>query len=574
MCQDSFFICWFVVLAQDTFDFCKTSGNGNCLYNACSIALIGDESLANCLRGLTCMELFMNSWYYADHPHFEDLEKSGKVSKKSSFVNSLTFEAFDNYALGDYSSAVRAEAQINVSDARYSSFLCLLALSTVTGQPIESYFPITNDDQSDAKDLRKSELIRNGCIMPKESISQNDEKIHLFQCASVPIEYLYTTIIPERKDHFVPLLPPGKLTATAKMAGRKKRKVAETVPNQPKGPKLNVRPFIAPEIITIDKFPSSSHVPSPKHTKPLILQSMKHQVKIDTIFKKCSQPNKEEPVSFANTIAPLKNVYEAGAKDSETVPSQPHFQNTASASEIGPQNTSDKNVALLNQEVDSTVVDSPVNDIGKFYKSISSFSDDKKHSLLTNIWKPDSTYCFPSNSSGRKFQHKWFDRFPWLVYSRELDGAFCTNCVAFGGESTHNASKLLHLFTTPLTDWSKALLRLNDHATKSQVHETATLRSAQFRAFIHDKSKSVDVQLDSVVSGQVEVNRAKLLPIVEAIILCGRQNIALRGHRDDSKYFDDPSNNCGNLQAILSYLVKCGNNKLFEEHIKHGQRHY
>ena len=81
MCQDSFFICWFAVLAQDTFDFCKTSGNGNCLYNACSIALIGDESLANCLRGLTCMELFMNSWYYADHPHFEDLEKSGKVSK-------------------------------------------------------------------------------------------------------------------------------------------------------------------------------------------------------------------------------------------------------------------------------------------------------------------------------------------------------------------------------------------------------------------------------------------------------------------------------------------------------------
>ena len=120
------------------------------------------------------MELFMNSWYYADHPHFEDLEKSGKVSKKSSFVNSLTFEAFDNYALGDYSSAVRAEAQINVSDARYSSFLCLLALSTVTGQPIESYFPIANDDQSDVKDLRKSELIRNGCVMPKEIISQDD----------------------------------------------------------------------------------------------------------------------------------------------------------------------------------------------------------------------------------------------------------------------------------------------------------------------------------------------------------------------------------------------------------------
>ena len=99
-------------------------------------------------------------------------------------MNSLTFEAFDNYALGDYSSAVRAEAQINVFDASYSSFLCLLAPSTVIGQPIESYFPIVNDDQSDVKDLRKFELICNGCIMPKESISQNDEK---FTCFNVPV---------------------------------------------------------------------------------------------------------------------------------------------------------------------------------------------------------------------------------------------------------------------------------------------------------------------------------------------------------------------------------------------------
>ena len=98
------------------------------MYDACFIALIGDESLANRVRALTCIELFVNASYYADHPHFEDLEKSGKISKKSSFVNSLIFEAFDNYAIGYYSSAVRQEAQINVSDAWYSSFLCLLAL--------------------------------------------------------------------------------------------------------------------------------------------------------------------------------------------------------------------------------------------------------------------------------------------------------------------------------------------------------------------------------------------------------------------------------------------------------------
>lgn len=541
--------------------FCRASGNGNCLYNACSMALIGDESLANCLRALTCIELYVNASYYIDHPHFDNLEKTGKVSKKSSFMDSLSHQAFDNYVIGDYVSAVYEEAQSNVGDAQYSSFLCLLALSTAIGQPIESYYPIVNDDQKDVP-LRKTELIRNGCIMPRESIS--NEKVQMFQCAAVPIEYLYNKIIPERKDHFVPLFPPGKLTDATKKTDKRKRQSTETVSNLPKGPRLNVIPFVAPKVITIDEIPFSSHPTPTRHTKALILQSAKRQVKIDTIFKKCSQLTQEKSFQPLNALAAKADTNQTTAKDSETVSSQPQ-QNDAP--ELGSQSTAD-----LPLEQEHVLVDSPVNDIAKLYKTMSTLPDVKKQLLLTNIWKPESTYCFPPNASGRKFQYKWLDRFPWLVYSRDLDGAFCINCVAFGGESTHNASKLSHLFKTPLTDWSKAIARFHDHVIKSKVHDTSTIRAGLFRAFILDKSKSVDVQLDSIVSRQVEANRAKLVPIVEAIILCGRQNIALRGHRDDSKYFDNVANNSGNLQAILSYLVKCGDNKLFEEHIQNAQR--
>ena len=99
------------------------------------------------------------------------------------------------------------------------------------------------------------------------------------------------------------------------------------------------------------------------------------------------------------------------------------------------------------------------------------------------------------------------------------------------------------------------------------------MKAAQFRACIADNSKSIDVQLDSIVSKQVKLNSEKLIPIVEAIILCGRQNIALRGHRDDAKYIDDESVNCGNLQAILGYLAKFGNNVLFQEHIATAPQH-
>lgn len=47
-----------------------------------------------------------------------------------------------------------------------------------------------------------------------------------------------------------------------------------------------------------------------------------------------------------------------------------------------------------------------------------------------------------------------------------------------------------------------------------------------------------------------------IIPIIEAIILCGRQNLALRGHRDSGKIEIDSSNNEGNFREILRYRAK------------------
>ena len=62
-------------------------------------------------------------------------------------------------------------------------------------------------------------------------------------------------------------------------------------------------------------------------------------------------------------------------------------------------------------------------------------------------------------------------------------------------------------------------------------------------------------------------NREKLVPIVGTILLCGRQNIALRGHRDDAKHYNDVHNNPGNMQEILKFLARFGKNALFEDHM-------
>ena len=50
--------------------------------------------------------------------------------------------------------------------------------------------------------------------------------------------------------------------------------------------------------------------------------------------------------------------------------------------------------------------------------------------------------------------------------------------------------------------------------------------------------------------------------IVETLILCGKQNIPIRGHRDDD--------NCrkGNFQALLEF--QANNNPILKDHLDHG----
>ena len=60
----------------------ETSGNGDCLFNATSISLCGDESLSFLLRLLVAGELFFNADYDAEHPLFTcKLKRTGRFEK-------------------------------------------------------------------------------------------------------------------------------------------------------------------------------------------------------------------------------------------------------------------------------------------------------------------------------------------------------------------------------------------------------------------------------------------------------------------------------------------------------------
>ena len=117
------------------------------------------------------------------------------------------------------------------------------------------------------------------------------------------------------------------------------------------------------------------------------------------------------------------------------------------------------------------------------------------------------------------------------------NGGFCVTCVLFGGENTHNASKLQRLMTSALPPSASAVQKLCQHGEKSNVHAMATLRATQFKQMIENKTLGIDVQLNTARQELIEKNRLRFRPIVDCIITCGRQNLALRGHRDDAHYY-------------------------------------
>ena len=88
----------------------RTSADGNCLYNACSLALAGDESLAACLRCLISIELSRNPDYYASHPILHELTKNNAFQNPDNiFYLILSLKSTDS-SQGNGTSAIYNEA--------------------------------------------------------------------------------------------------------------------------------------------------------------------------------------------------------------------------------------------------------------------------------------------------------------------------------------------------------------------------------------------------------------------------------------------------------------------------------
>jgi hypothetical protein len=111
----------------------RTPQDGNCLFSAVSIALIGNNMLASTLRKLCAIELYKNANFFAVHPVFRLGHLSGVFrSERSAFLLGISNVACTTFeAKKSKVDAILAEA-LNISQSGvWSSLVCVMSISNV-----------------------------------------------------------------------------------------------------------------------------------------------------------------------------------------------------------------------------------------------------------------------------------------------------------------------------------------------------------------------------------------------------------------------------------------------------------
>ncbi len=152
-------------------------------------------------------------------------------------------------------------------------------------------------------------------------------------------------------------------------------------------------------------------------------------------------------------------------------------------------------------------------------------------------------------------------------------------CILFGQAAYSVSSFKGILITCPLTNLQKASGKVREHfiglgsTSARKYHQLAVEKAENFKTTIEKKQLPVDQQLSSILERRIAENREKLKSIAETVIFCGRQGIALRGHRDDWKHLEEaPSANDGNFMALLHFRVQSGD-RVLAEHLQSAGRH-
>ena len=152
------------------------------------------------------------------------------------------------------------------------------------------------------------------------------------------------------------------------------------------------------------------------------------------------------------------------------------------------------------------------------------------------------------NGVKRKVQNVWFKEHQWLRYSVSEDSLYCAPCVLFG----RNDSIKEKTFIRPVTDWTNISGYFKRHERSDSSHFRFVEMADNFLRVIRNEKPSISDTLTSSRDLQIGKNRHIMKRIIETLILCGRQNIAVRGHTEERSNFMAILNHAASEDDVLS----------------------
>ena len=119
-----------------------------------------------------------------------------------------------------------------------------------------------------------------------------------------------------------------------------------------------------------------------------------------------------------------------------------------------------------------------------------------------------------------------------MRYSISLDAVFCAQCCLFNPPVSCEKA----FSSSEVTDWKKLISLAKRHENLSH-HRGCVVMADNFIRAKQGKHESVASMISSSHKKIVAENRHALTRIIDVIILCGRQNIPIRGHVEERSNF-------------------------------------
>ena len=132
----------------------------------------------------------------------------------------------------------------------------------------------------------------------------------------------------------------------------------------------------------------------------------------------------------------------------------------------------------------------------------------------------------------------------------------CKACVLFAPDQA-GGQDLGQFVTSPFKCWTVFSSNANAHAGKN-YHRDAMTKMNAFIAGYENPSQTVDTALNREAQHIMESNQKVLESLLKVVMLCGKQGLSLRGHRDDKVFWEVDSGgpNEGNFIQLVRFRAE------------------